>query len=299
MVEQLSPERRGLLNMIIASVLFAAMAGFVNAALILEPKLSSLVASFIRILVNLAILIGMALQAGSLRGLIGDLRPSLWLRGLFGSLSLVSSFAAIKAIGMGESAFLHASNGVFVAALSPIFLKQRNSVKAWIAILGSIVGLFLLYQPRLDDSHPWGRTLAVASGFLAALAYLMIAFAGRTNKPSTVVFYFCGVGVLVHLIGFSFTDVAWPESRVTYTYLLIAGICASAAQVYLTRSYQSGIATSNASVSYLLPVLNLIVSVLVFGNAPDSLGWYGVAIILVCGVLLPFVKWRPRLGSAA
>jgi len=213
-------------------------------------------------------------------------------------MSLICSFAAIKAIGMGEAAFLHASNGVFVALLSPVLLKQRNNLKSWIAILGSIAGLYLLYQPRLDDAHPWGRALAVTSGLLASLAYMMIAFAGRTNKPSTVVFYFCAAGTAVHLIGFSFIEVTWPATSTGWSYLIAAGVLASAAQIFLTRSYQTGLASTNAATSYLLPVLNLLISVSIFGNLPDPAGWLGVSIVLICGVLLPLVKWRPRLGSA-
>lgn len=270
------------------------MAACVNWAHILDPNLSSLAASFVRISVNLSFLLMVAWRSGDLMGLWGDLRPSLWLRGLFGSLSLVTSFAAIKAIGMGESAFLHASNGVFVALLSPILLRQKNSPRTWLAIGGSLVGLYLLYQPRFDDAHPWGRALALTSGFLAALAYLMIAFAGRSNRPTTVVFYLCLAGIVVHAVLLPIYKVSWPQSTGVWLLLFAAGTVASAAQIFLTKSYQAGRAASNAAASYLLPVLNLIVSVTLFANAPDLWGWVGALVVVVCGLWLPLRATRPK-----
>jgi S-adenosylmethionine uptake transporter len=291
-------QRAGLAYMVVACVLFTAMGGFVNAVQLREPDVSSLVCSFVRLVVNLLILVGFAASQGAVRELPGDGRPSLWLRGLFGSASLITSFAAIKAIGIGESSFLHASNGFFVALLAPLILKQRNTLLGWIAIGGAVAGLGILLEPRANDAFSWGRPVAVLSGFFAALAYLMIAKVGKSNAPSSVIFWFCAVGTAIHLAIFAVVEVQWPVHQASWFQLVAAGTFAAVAQYFLTRSWQLAPAALNAAVSYLGPVMSLFLSVAIFGRRPDLMGWLGVCIVLVCGVVLPFARASSHRAAA-
>jgi S-adenosylmethionine uptake transporter len=253
------------------------------------------VTSFIRVLVNLLVLWGPVFSPRRLKILLGDGRVSLWLRGLFGGLALMLSFAALRRIGIGESAFIQSSNSVFIALLAPWILGQRNTWAAWLAIGGALVGLWLLLNPRLDETDAIGRWMALLAGIFTALAYLMVARSGRGNRPETVVFYFCLVAVLLHLVYFSVAGWYWPVRRETWVLLLLAGLNASVAQNALTRAYQMAPAALNAAVNYLYPVLGLAWSVSLFGMTPQPSALAGCALILVCGVLLPFL----RVGKTA
>lgn len=284
--------------MVLASVFFSIMGAMVNHAQIAEPQGSPLVASFVRLVVNIVVVAVAAWHAGSLASLPGDRRPSLWARGFFGALSLIFVMYGIHSIGVGETSFLHASNSIMIAALSPFILRQANSRLAWFAIAGATVGLWFLAQPRFDDHNPAGRIVALLSGVWAALAYLMIARAGRSNSSKTVIFYLCGVGILMHLLIFvgnglgmpapdGAAEIVWPQRLDTYGFLVGAGLMASIAQFFLTAAYQSAPAALNAAVSYLTPVLNLGWSVFAFGQHPDGLALAGAALVLACGVALP------------
>jgi S-adenosylmethionine uptake transporter len=288
----------GLGFMVLSCVAFAAMGALVYAAQLREPQSSPLVASFARILVNLVLVVATAALARRTRELLGDGRSSLWARGCFGSLALMTSFSAIAAIGVGEASFLHASSGVFTAALAPVFLRQRNAPKVWVAIGGAIFGLFLLFEPRFDDVHPFGRSLALASGLFASLAYLMIARGGRSNAPSTVIFYFCIVAVGFHGVAFAWLPTVWPREGVTYALLASAGVLGSLGQSFLTRAYQNAPAALNSAVSYLQPVLNVLIGVAVFDRHPDARAWLGAAIVVVFGVMLPLTR-LPRRAPVA
>jgi S-adenosylmethionine uptake transporter len=286
--------RKGLLKMVLASVFFSFMGAMINHAQLLEPASSPVVASFIRIVVNLAVVLGVAHGTGKLSELPGDMRWSLWGRGFFGALSLIFVVYAIRSIGVGETSFLHASNSVFIAALGPLVLKQRNAWWTWVAIGGAATGLALMLEPRFVDHSPHGRTVALLSGLWAAMAYLMIARAGRSNSSNTVIFYLCAVGGLLHLgifaaawTGHEIVPVNWPVNPDTWAWLAGAGIMASVAQYFLTAAYQTAPAALNAAVSYLTPVLNLAWSALVFLRPPDQHALAGAAMILICGVALP------------
>ena len=114
--------------MVFASLLFSLMNACVYGISLVEEDISGPVISFVRVFSNLLILMIPAISSGQLASLFGDKRPSLWLRGLFGTVALMLSFTAITRIGPGESAFLTASSGVFVALLGPWVLKQSNNV---------------------------------------------------------------------------------------------------------------------------------------------------------------------------
>lgn len=287
--------------MVLASIFFSFMGAMVNMAQVLEPHASPLVSSFVRLLVNVSIVVGFAWFTGSLPRIIGDRRPSLWLRGFFGSLSLIFVIFGIHSIGVGETAFLHASNSILIAALGPLVLRQKNTPVVWLAILGASVGLYFLAQPRFDDSNSFGRIAALLSGVWAALAYLMIARAGKTNSSNTVIFYLCAVGLVVHGLAFAgaalipqLDPIRWPSGWKTYVLLAGSGVMASIAQYFLTGAYQRAPAALNAAVSYLTPVLNLGWSVFLFGRHPDGQASFGAALVLGCGVALPLLRVSAR-----
>jgi S-adenosylmethionine uptake transporter len=276
-----------------ASVMFSMMNACVYAATRADPELPSTMVSFIRVLINLALLLLPALVTGRLLPLFGDMRPSLWLRGVFGASALMLSFAAISRIGVGEAAFLHSSSGVFVALLSPLVLGQRSSPWVWLAIIGSLCGLGLLLSPHWQTTDRLGPAMALGSGWLAALAYLMVARSGRSNTPATVVFYFCLVGVMLHLTYFAWAEAYWPRGLEVWLWTAGSGLAATGAQLLMTRSYQYAPAALLSAVGYTSPVFSLGWSVSLFGQVPSTTAIFGCGLVLLFGIALPFVIPRP------
>jgi len=289
-VRVIGPARLGLLQMVLACILFSLMNACVYGIRQLDGNLPATVISFVRIVCNLLVVWIPASISRRAMDLIGDKRPSLWLRGLFGTIALMLSFTAITRIGPGESAFLAASSGVFVALLGPWILGQSNSILGWLAILGSFAGVGLMFQPSALSADYLGRAMALAAGFLSALAYLMVARAGRSNSPQSVIFYFCLVALIVHLAYFAVYGYRLPQGWRIWTLLLAAGLLGSGAQMAMTRAYQQAPAAMVSAVGYLAPVLSSIWGVLWFAHIPDCAALLGSALILLFGVLLPFLR---------
>ncbi|NJD07335.1 MAG: DMT family transporter [Methylococcaceae bacterium] len=278
--------------MTIACLLFSLMTTCVFALKLCQPDLPAMVVSLFRVLVNLAVLALPAWWRRDLAGLLGDRRPSLWLRGLFGSLALMLSFTSIQAIGPGESSFLGATSGIFVALLSPLILGQRQSLIAWLAIGGAFVGVGLMFDPHWNSEDLAGRSMALGSGLLSALAYLMVARAGRSNSPESVIFYFCLVAVLLHLAYFSIHELRLPVAADAWLVLLVGGLAASGAQHFMTRAYQLAPATLVSATGYLSPVLSLAWGIFLFAKIPAPAALSGCLLVLVSGVTLPLLSAR-------
>lgn len=286
----LRPGKTGLLVMLVACLLFSMMNASVYTIRVADPTLSSVVISFIRVFINWLLLVLPALFRRDIASLFGDFSVSLWLRGLFGASALMLSFASIARIGPGESAFLGASSGVFVALLSPWVLKQKNSLVAWLAILGSFIGVSLLFKDNNGNHDLLGRAMALGSGFLAALAYLMVARAGRNNSTQAVVFYFCLVALFLHGGYFALYGYQLPADAKVWGLLMFTGLAGSGAQFTMTRAYQAAPAALVSAVGYLTPVLSLVWGAILFGQIPNQWAISGSALILLFGVLLPFLR---------
>lgn len=286
----LSGTHRGLLDMLFACLFFSSMNACVYGIKAMDAEMPATVISFVRVLSNLLILLIPALVRSRMTVLIGDRRPSLWLRGLFGTTALMLSFTAITRIGPGESAFLTASSGVFVAMLGPWVLGQKNSWLVWLAILGSFVGVTLMFKPNGDSVDLVGRAMALGSGFLAAMAFLMVARAGRSNSPQSVVFYFCVVALIVHLLYFAAYGGRIPDRPEIWGLLVFTGVLGSGAQYCMTRAYQSAPAALVSAVGYFAPVLSLVWGVVLFQQLPGQNALWGACLILIFGVLLPFLR---------
>jgi S-adenosylmethionine uptake transporter len=289
----------GLIDMLVAGLLFSLMNTSVYAISRLDSDIDDCVISFVRILCNLAILALPVLLRSNAVSLFGDRRPSLWLRGLFGASALMLSFVAIHRIGPGESAFLTASNGVFIALLGPLVLGQKNSWLVWLAIIGSFVGISLLVAPGAENADLLGRTLALASGFLSALAYLMVARAGRSNSPASVIFYFCLMALILHGLYFAVYGFRFPQRLEIWGLLLFTGLVGSGAQHFMTRAYQRAPAASVGAVGYLAPVLSLAWGALVFNQLPSDKALLGSSLIFWFGVILPFVRTKEVVKASS
>jgi drug/metabolite transporter (DMT)-like permease len=294
----------GLLDMVTACLCFTGMGACVFEITRIEPAVEAPVVSLIRVAVNLVTLLIPALLERRVFGLFGDGRPSLWLRGLFGGTSLILSFASIQRIGPGESGFLTSSSAIFVAALSPWVLHQKNRGSDWIAILIAFFGLYLLVDPSPVTRDLEGRLMGLIAGLLAAFAYLMVSRSGRSNPPSTVVFYFALIALLLHALWFGTRGIPWPMTLSGWTLTLGSGLLGSIAQFFLTRAYQRAPAARVSAVGYLTPVLGLALSIFFFDRIPEPQALGGCVLILGAGVVLPLLKARaaalpsPRRASS-
>ena len=96
----------------------------------------------------------------------------------------------------------------------------------------------------------------------------------------------------MHLGFFAFYGGLWPSSPDVWVLLLAGGASASVAQFYMTKAYQIAPAALVSAVAYLSPVSSLALGVALFARAPDAQGWLGCALVLVFGVMLPFLSVR-------
>lgn len=294
---------RAILTMLASTACFALMSTCVAAAHAGEPGLHTVVASAVRSVVNVAVLVAFA--RGNVVSLLGDRRPALLLRGVAGAVALVTYFAALARIGAGEAAFLNQTSSAWVAAMAPGFLGERTSPGVWLAVAASALGTAMLGWPRealgsglgaLAGGDAWGRGLGLVSGLSAAVAYLSIRRASASNGPAVIVFYFTGMSTVVCAAWALVAPVAWPVHALTWALLAAAGVFATLGQLWMTRAYQLGPVAPVAATAAATPLLTVILAALTLRQVPDGLATAGMAVLAVSSIALPLLLTR---GAAA
>jgi S-adenosylmethionine uptake transporter len=286
---------RAILWMLASCVFFALMALFVGFAHAADPGLHTAVASLFRAATNLVALV--ILARGRWAPLVGDGRPALWARGVLGAASLLTYFGSLAWLDIGESAFLNYTSAIWVAVLAPFVLGERTRPEVAVAVLGSLVGIGLLVEPRGGDGV--GRALGLGSGLIAAFAYLSVRRASATNGPLAIVFYFTAIATVATGAWWAIGGWPLPQDPRVVAALAGSGLAATAGQLLMTRAYQLGRAAPVAAAGAAGPLVTTLLGALALGQLPDAGAAVGMGVLLVTSVALPLASERLEARRAA
>lgn len=275
--------------MVLACTFSAAMSALFFLAFKNEPGLSVRTGSFLRVLANCLVLSLMVRKKRKSFRFFGNREASLWLWGLFGTLAVLTFYEGIARSGVALASLFQGLSGVVLIAMGPIILKQKNSFRTWVALIGSLAGFVLI---KLNSNQPTsfqGLDLCAVSGIAAGLAYLMSAKASKNNSAEVIMFYWCLFCLIAHLFLWVLTPMQWPMGVSTWIFLLVASVLASLSQYFTTVAYALTPAAPVASLGYLTPVLGLAIDLLIFRIPHGVTELVGSMVVIVFGVWLPFL----------
>ena len=275
----------GVLVMVVSSFIFSAMSLLVPFA---NSAASTYVVASTRFVTG-----GLAIVAMGLLGIL-RLRPVnlgwLAIRGLFGSVSVYLFYRGIVKLGLGMGSILNYTYPVFAALLAPLVLREKLAPDVVLAVIVSFLGIYLVVNPTgvehafgggglsaLLDFSPEGL-LALLGGVLAAVAVVAIKKLRETDSSSTIYLAQCVFGVLV---------IGWPTATSSFSFaplmwivLLAIGVLATIAQLLMTYAYKHVPATEGSLLAFLVPVLNVFLGVIVFGETMTPLAIAGSIVVL-------------------
>ncbi|OGU20906.1 MAG: hypothetical protein A2580_02285 [Hydrogenophilales bacterium RIFOXYD1_FULL_62_11] len=269
--------------MLVAAALFALMGVLVKHA---SANFSSAELVFYRSVFGLLAIGGViAVQHGSLRKpLATPYRKAHFWRGLSGFVALVLFFYAIARLPLATAVTLNYTAPLFLAALSAWWLHEKHGRGLLGAVALGFVGIVLVLRPQVQD-QAWLPALAgLASGMLAAVAYVNVKQLGRLGEPEwRVVFYFTllatlGGGVWMLLAGFHRPHAAdWP-------WLIGIGVTATLAQLALTRAYHRGRTLIVGALAYSTVGFSALYGLILFGEQLPVSAWLGMAVVALAGI---------------
>ena len=205
------------------------------------------------------------------------------IRGLFLVFSTYLFFYSISVISLPKALTLAFVAPLFVAALSPFFLKEKVGIRRWTAVFIGFVGTLIVIRPGfLEYNLP--TFAALGTGFCYGF-YLIITRKLSTSDNPLLTLLFTGV-VGVIILSF-FMPSIWINPTPNQWYLMaIIGLIASVAHFFIILSLKYANASKLAPLGYTEIITNVIISYYFFNELPDNWTYLGLFIIVFSGLYI-------------
>ncbi len=268
----------GIRSTLLASLLGAASGACVFGAYIVDPQISVIAGTNIRIWMNALLVLGLALTGWRAFPSWQQAKSYLpW--GICGALCVLSFYASVKQVGSGVASILNASFGIFAVLLG----ANSSESSRWL-VAPAAVGLTLMLwgHPVVSST---GIVLGLLSGLFAGLAYYSVSRQEPAATPSIAMFFWTLVCLPVGVLWIVHTPAVWPHTAQTWSLLLAGGFFAAASQYFMADAYARGPLNAVSAAAYLLPILCLGADAAFFARRFSRAELLGISLIILSGLL--------------
>lgn len=236
---------------------------------------------FFRNFFGLAILIPLMLRADS-NILKTDRLHLHLLRSGFGMGAMYCFFYALGQISLGDSMLIKSTIPLIIPFMSAIWLQEKVSYPIIIAGAIGFTGVFLILEPNGDTNL--ASLVALASSFLAAMAFVTVRKLSATEPTLRIVSYFAIFGLTISSIPMM---LHWQTPTVSqYIMLMGVGLTTTIGQLLLTRGYQNAPAASVGIFTYTSVPFGTFLGWLVWNELLDINSLFGAILIVLAGVVV-------------
>jgi drug/metabolite transporter (DMT)-like permease len=208
--------------------------------------------------------------------------PTLWLRSIAGSCSLVGTFYVIGA-GMKNTELYTVANifPIWVALLSWPVLGRMPSGVVWLSIASSIVGVVILHGTEIN-ADTFNVVIVVGVSMFTAVAMMGLNRL-KNYDPRAIVVHFSLTALLFACVSMVLLPAKESSESLDITHLLELigmGAAATVGQYFLTKAFTAG-DPARVSVATLSQfVFVLILDVLVLNSTLQWHKLWGIPLIL-------------------
>ena len=234
-------------------------------------------------------------RGSSVIDMIKPQRPWLWVaRGVLTVFNIVASVVAFTYLTMAEAFSLIFIMPLVTSALSVVFLKEKVTRAAWIAIGVGFLGVLIVLRPGFRDIGI-GQLAGLSCGITGSISSVLMRYVSHTEKPITQF----GAAQLLPFIVFGVLSVGHFVTPNPIQWLIIAGyaVLAALGGVLLTYAGRLVAASHLAPTQYSQMLWGTALGAGFFGDRIDGLTFVGIAVIVGAGLWLFLPKraswpWR-------
>jgi drug/metabolite transporter (DMT)-like permease len=216
------------------------------------------------------------------------------MRGLFGTLAMLTGFWAIAHLPLAQAVTIGYSAPLFVTIGAVLTLGEVVHVRRWSAVIAGFVGVLIIMRPGAGGFSPH-MLVALASAALSAGSYISIKFLSRTEPPDAVVIYMNIIIAPLTLIP-ALWYWTWPD-LIGWGWLVLTGLFGTLGQTCMTRAYQLGDVSALVPLNFVqLPVV-VVCAWILFDQKLDLATVLGAALIIAANIYI--ARREARLAAAA
>lgn len=273
--------------MVLAVVSFSLMNVFVK----LSGRLPVMELVFFRC--GISTVLSMAALYSLKENLAGTNHRLLVMRGVFGTLALLTYFITVKEMPLGTAVTIQYLSPIFTTIIALIFLNEKVRNLQWLFFLVSFSGVVLIkgFDSRISL---WCLSIGIFSAVCSSIAYNFVRTLSNREHPLVVVFHFQLIGALTGLV-FSVFNWVNPQGW-EWLYLLMIGLTTQLGQVHLTKALQKDNVAKVSIIQYLGVVLAVGFGIFVFDEQHSVVSLAGLALV-VAGVVMD-VLMRKKAETA-
>jgi drug/metabolite transporter (DMT)-like permease len=230
--------------------------------------------------------------------LLGKEPRLLFLRGVFGFVSLSCFYIALVLLPLADAMVIQFTNPVFTALIAMLLLGEALKGRDLLLTLGSLSGVILVARPSFlfgsagaAALDPLAVGIALCGAVFSATAYVLVRRL-RAEEPMVVIFWFGWVSVLFSIPFLLFSGPRWPTGA-EWLVLVGVGVSTHMGQVFLTRGLALEAAGRATAIGYLQILFAMVWGFLLFDDLPDGPTLAGAAIIIGCTLLLTRSRRTP------
>jgi drug/metabolite transporter (DMT)-like permease len=287
---------KGIQYMLFASLLFAFMGAMAKE---LTDSMSSVEVVFFRNIFGVFLIL-LSIYKSPLKQIGGK----FWLlvfRGTAGFIALLFFFYNISQIPLGEAMTFSKTSTIFTAVLAYFLLNEKLGIKGWLGVFIGFIGIIFITE---FDGSTLEKTdyLGILSGVGAAFAYTSVRELRKFYDSRAIVLSFMTIGTIGPLLlmilssfysnsslDFILGTFVMPQPN-DWIYIILLGIFATLAQIYMTKAYSFAKAGIIGTISYSNILFSIILGLILGDNFPSILIVFGILLIVLSGLLVSSKK---------
>ncbi|WP_432405049.1 DMT family transporter [Wukongibacter sp. M2B1] len=270
-------ETKGIICLLLSSFFFAMMGAAVKSV----PDIPIAQKIFFRNLVG--VLITGSILIKNKESFKGSNIKLLSLRSLFGLLGVAANFYAISKLPLSDAALLNRMSPFFLILLSLLFLKENVNRYQLYAMVVALLGASFVIKPQFNYTII-PALIGLSSAIFAAAGYASVRQLRLYSSPYTIVFFFCMFSCLA-TVPFMLTGHYRAPNSAELVMLLLIGLSATAAQIFMTTGYRFAPASRLAIYGYTNIIFSAILGVILWREYPDLLSMTGGLLIIIGGFI--------------
>lgn len=275
---------------LISVIAFASMGALIKLA---EARGASLIEMlFFRQALAIPVVVATVLAGPGLLSLQTTRMPAHILRTFIGLCSMACMFTTIMLLPLAEATTLQFTVPIFATILGAVILREPTGSHRWGAVIAGFIGIIIVAQPGSGHIPVAGAISGLTAALLSASVSILIRQLGKSELPTTIVFYFSLLSLVPLTPAFLWQVAA--HDAVTWILLIAVGLAGGIGQIAMTNSLKLGPIAVVVPMDYSGLLWATLYGWLLFAVLPTPMTWVGAPIIVASGL---YIVWRERVRA--
>jgi drug/metabolite transporter (DMT)-like permease len=213
------------------------------------------------------------------------------------SLLCISTLIYITALGyvpLATAAAISFTAPFIVSAFAPFVLRERVSLRRWIAITVGFAGALIVVRP--GEGMNLAALLVFGSATSAAFYQLLSRKIAAGDPAETSITYIAVTGFVLMTLPLPFVWIN-PASLTDALIFASLGLFGGFGHYFLVRAFELAPAPFVSPFNYLQLTGAVLLGYLIFGHLPDLWVWVGSLTIVGSGIYILFSERRQRQAA--